>query len=130
MNELSTLYCNQEETYTRVLLRLHHAAALGYKNAVVRTPDTDIFVSFPFHMHAINMSIHIDAGSAKHRRLFTFSEVAESLVKEKGTALLGFYVFSGDACTVQLIQGKGEAGPLRQLEKNPRFHIAYRQLGV
>ena len=31
---------------------------------------------------------------------------------------------------MQCIQGKGKARPLRQLEKNPRFHIAYRQLGV
>ena len=38
-----------------------------------------------------------------------------------------FYVFSGDGCTMQCIKGKI---PLRQLEKNPRFHIAYRQLGV
>uniref|UniRef100_UPI00358FE108 uncharacterized protein n=1 Tax=Myxine glutinosa TaxID=7769 RepID=UPI00358FE108 len=40
VRELPTIYSNQEETDTRVVLYLHHAAALGYKNAVVRTPDT------------------------------------------------------------------------------------------
>jgi len=45
VRELPTIYSNQEETDTRVVLYLHHAAALGYKNAVVRTPDTDIFTN-------------------------------------------------------------------------------------
>ena len=85
----------------------------------------------PFHMHAINLSIHPDTGSAKHRRLgVTVSDVAESLGEENCATLLGFYMLSGEDCTMQCIQGKGKAGPLRQLEKNPRFHIAYRQLGV
>ena len=96
-------------------------------NAVVRTTDMDIFVILAFQMYAINLSIHLDIGSAKHRRLFTASNVAETLGKENCATLLAFYVFNGDDCTMQCIQGKI---PLRQLEKNPRFHIAYRQLGV
>ena len=36
-------------TDTRVVLYLHYAAALGYKNAVVRTPDTDIFAILLYH---------------------------------------------------------------------------------
>ena len=71
VNELSTLYSNQEETDTRVVLYLHHAVALGYKNAVVRTPDTDIFVILLFHAHAINLSIsrhRIGEASAAARR--------------------------------------------------------------
>ena len=39
----------------------------------------DISVILPFHMHAINLSIHRYTGSAKHRRLLTISDVAESL---------------------------------------------------
>ena len=96
-------------------------------NAVVRTTDMDIFVILAFQMYAINLSIHLDIGSAKHRLLFTASNVAETLGKENCATLLAFYVFSGDDCTMQCNQGKI---PLRQLEKNPRFHIAYRQLGV
>ena len=44
MQEIPTIYSNQEETATRVVVYLHYAASLGYKDAVVRTPDTDIFV--------------------------------------------------------------------------------------
>ena len=93
-------------------------------NAVVRTTDTDIFVILAFQMYTINLSINLDIGSAKR---VTASNVAETLGKENCATLLAFYVFSGDDYTMQCIQGKI---PLRQLEKNPRFHIAYRQLGV
>ena len=64
----------------------------------------------PFDMHAINLSIHLDTGSAKHRRLLTVSDVAESLDEENCATLLGFYVFSGEDCTMQCIQGENERG--------------------
>jgi hypothetical protein len=38
--------------------------------------------------------------------------------------LLGFYVFSGEDCT-SAFKGKGKVGPLKKLEKNPRFHKAF-----
>ena len=129
MNELPTLHSTQEETDTRVVLYLHHAVALGYKNAVVRTPDTDIFVILLFHAHAINLSIYLDTGSGKHRRLLNVSELAKSLGEEYCATLLGFYVFSGEDCT-SAFKGKWKVGPLRKLEKNPRVHSAFRQLGV
>ena len=79
-------------------------------NVVVRTTETDIFVILPFLMHAINLSIHLDIGSAKHRRLLTISNVAESMGKENCATRLGFYVFSGEDCTMQCIQGENECG--------------------
>ena len=58
----------------------------------------------PFHMHAINRSI----GSAKHRRLLTVSNIAESLGEENCATVLGFYVFSGEDYIMQCIHGKRE----------------------
>ncbi|KAJ7386870.1 hypothetical protein OS493_006904 [Desmophyllum pertusum] len=37
VQEIPTIYSNQEETDTRVVLYLHYAVSLGYKNAV--NPD-------------------------------------------------------------------------------------------
>ena len=37
-------------------------------------------------------------------------------------------MFSGEDCT-SAFKGKGKVGPLKKLEKNPRFHMAFRQLG-
>lgn len=35
---------------------------------------------------------------------------------------------TGEDCT-SAFKGKGKVGPLKKLEKNPRFHMAFRQLG-
>jgi hypothetical protein len=128
VHQLPTINSNQEETDTRVVLYLHHAAALGYKSAVVRSPDTDIFMIILHHAHAIKLTVYLDTGSGKHRQLLNLSELAESLGKDYCTTLLGFYVYSGEDCT-SAFKGKGKVGPLKKLEKNPRFHKAFRQLG-
>ena len=126
--ELPEIYSNQEETDTRVVLYLHYAAALGYKSAVVRTPDKDIFVILLYHAHAIKLTVYLDTGLGKHRQLLNVSELVESLGEDYCATLLGFYVFSGEDCT-SAFKGKGKVGPLKKLEKNPRFHKAFRQLG-
>ena len=128
MHELPTIYINQEETDTRVVLYLHHTAAIGYKSAVVRTPDTDIFVILLYHSYKIKLTIYLDTGSEKHRQLVNVSELAESLGEEYCATLLGYYVFSGEDCT-SAFKGKGKVRPLKKLEKNPKFHKAFQQLG-
>ena len=45
---------------TRDVVCIQHAAALAYKNAGVRPPDTDIFVIVLYHVHAINLSTYLD----------------------------------------------------------------------
>ena len=79
------------------MLYLHHAAILCYRNAVVRTPDTDIFLILLYHAHAIRLTVFLDTGSGKQRKLINVSELAESL--GDCATLLGFYVFTGDDCT-------------------------------
>ena len=83
----------------RVVLYLHHAVNLGYKNAVIRTPDTDILVILLYHAHAISLTIYLDMGSCKHRKLINLSDLAASLGESYCETLLGFYVFTGEDCT-------------------------------
>ncbi|KAK1891029.1 Arginine--tRNA ligase [Dissostichus eleginoides] len=52
----------------------------------------------------------------------------ESLGEDYCATLLGFHVFSGEDCTCAF-KGKGKVGPLKKLEKNPKFHRAFSQLG-
>ena len=122
MREIPTIYSNQEETDTRVVLYLHHA--LGYKNAVVRTPDADIFVSLLYHAQAIKLTVYLDTGSGKHRQLINLSDLAVSLGETYCAILLGVEVFNGEDCT-SAIKGKGKVGPLRKQETNPRYHNAF-----
>ena len=120
---------NQEETDTRVVLYLHHAVSLGYRKAVVRTPDTDIFFILLYHAHTIDLTIYLDTGSGKHRQLINISELAESLGEEYCSTLLGYYVFSGEDCT-SAFKGKGKVAPLKKLQKFPRLHKGFQQLGL
>ncbi|KAK7103627.1 hypothetical protein V1264_018493 [Littorina saxatilis] len=109
-------------------ISIHHAAAIGYKDAVVRTPDTDIFVILLHHAHEIKLNVYPDTGSGKHRRLINVTEFAESLGKNYCAALLGYYVWSGEDCT-SAFKGKGKVGPLKKLQKNPKFQEAFARLG-
>ncbi|XP_070198727.1 uncharacterized protein [Littorina saxatilis] len=81
-----------------------------------------------YHAKSIKLTVYLDTGSGKHRQLINLSELAESLGHDYCATLLGFYVYSGEDCT-SAFKGKGKVGPLKKLEKNPKFHTAFRQLG-
>ena len=128
--EIHELSSDQEETDTRVrvVLYLHYAAKLGYKSVVVRTPDSDIFFILLHHSHSIGLNIYLDIGMGKHRQIINVTELAKSFEPEYCTTLLGLYVFSGEDCT-SAFKGKGKVGPLKKLQKNPKYQKAFRQLG-
>ena len=64
IQELIELYSDQKETDTRI----KYAVMLGYKLAVGRTPDNDIFFNLLHHAHSINLTIDLDTESGKHRQ--------------------------------------------------------------
>ena len=116
-NEIHELASNQEETDTRVVLYLKFAAQMGYKSAVVRTPDTNILVILLHHAHALQITIYLDTGMGKHRRLINVSDLAERKGAEYCTAILGLYVFTGEDAT-SAFKGKGKVGPLKKLHNH------------
>ena len=126
--EIHELSSDQEETDTWVVLYLHYAAKLGYKSVVVRTPDSDIFFILLHYSHSIGLNIYLDIGMGKHRQIINVTELAKSFEPEYCTTLLGLYVFSGEDCT-SAFKGKGKVGPLKKLQKNPKYQKAFRQLG-
>lgn len=128
MTELTELHSSQEETDTRVILYLHHAVKKGYKSAVVRTPDTDLFFILLHHANSVRLTIIIDIGTGKHRQLVNITELSETLGPEFSSTLLGYYVYSGEDCTSSF-KGKGKVHALKVIERNPKYHSAFRQLG-
>ena len=126
--EIHSLQSNQEETDTRIVLYLKYAKDQGFKSVVVRTPDTDIFFILLLHAHDLEITIYVDIGTGKKRRLINISELASTLGKEWCTTLLGFYVFTGEDCT-SAFKGKGKVTPLKKLLKTPKFHKSFSQLG-
>ncbi|KAK3700755.1 hypothetical protein QZH41_010937 [Actinostola sp. cb2023] len=127
-HEIHELTSNQEETDTRVVLYLKYAAKLGYKSAVVRTPDTDIFLILLHHASSLAINIYLDTGTGKHRKIVNVSELAESKGADYCTTMLGLYVFTGEDVT-SAFKGKGKIGPLKKLQNHPKYHVAFRKLG-
>ena len=123
--EIHSLRSDQEETDTRIVIYLHYAENRGFKSAVVRTPDSDIFFILLLHAHEFALTVYLDTGTGKHRQLINISELASELGKDWCSTLLGFYVFSGEDCT-SAFKGKGKVAPLKKLERNPKFHKAFR----
>ncbi|KAL7397163.1 hypothetical protein ABVT39_017800 [Epinephelus coioides] len=58
--EIHALQSDQEETDSRVVLYLHYAVKLGFKSAVVTTPDSDIFFILLHHADTISLVIYLD----------------------------------------------------------------------
>ena len=44
VGEIYSLCSNQEESDTCFILYVHHAKAIGFKNVVIRSPDTEMFL--------------------------------------------------------------------------------------
>ena len=108
-------------TPTRRRTRLNERCRQNYRNGHLRDSSFS---------HARHQSVH----TSRHRIGAALAPVCLPCptllihwAKKTCATLLGFYVLIGEDCTMQCIQGKS---PLKQLEKNPRFQIAYRQLGV
>ena len=127
VQEEPSLRSNQEETDTRVLLYLNHAENIGFKSAVVRTPDTDIFMILLHYCHNLKITVYLDTGCGRKRRLINITELAKSLGKEFSNVLLRFYVFTGEDCT-SAFKGKGKVQPLKKLKRNERFFNAFSRL--
>ena len=79
VTEIDELYSNQEETDTRTVIYLYYAAKQGFKSAVIRNSDSDIFFIMLYYAHDINLSVYHDMGFGKHRKLIDVSAVACSL---------------------------------------------------
>ena len=72
------------------------------------------------HLHTNNLTIYLDTGAGKHRRLIDVSTFVESLGSLYCTTLL----YSGEDCT-SAFKSKGKVVPLKKLQKNPKFQKAF-----
>ena len=69
LSEIHSLQSNQEETDTGIVVYIKHAEDQGFKSAVVRTPDTDVFFILLFQVHDLEITIYVDIRTGKKRRL-------------------------------------------------------------
>ena len=110
------------------MLYLQYAESSGFKDAVVRSPDTDIFFILLHYASSFTITIHLDTSTRKHRQLIDVTSLAKSLGSDYATALMGLYVFTGDDCNCAF-KGKGKVFPLKKLQQYPRFQKVFKDLG-
>lgn len=129
VEELQSLRSTQEETDTRVVLYLLYAKKEGYKQAVVRSPDSDLFFIMLHYAEQLKpLTILLDTGSGINKRLLNIADIAQDLGPKYCTSLLGLYCFTGEDCNCAF-KGKGKVGPLKKLEKKPRYQDCFAKLG-
>ena len=128
-NEIHELVSNQEKTDTRTVLYLKSTAKLGYKSAVVGTPDTDIFFILLQHAQSIALTAFLEIGTGKHRQLVNVSKAAESLGVNYCNMLLGLNAFTGEDAT-SAFKGKGYIGQLKKLQSFPKYHAAFQSVSL
>ena len=122
---MSIILLNQEETDTRVVLYLSNTVKLGYKSAVVRTPDSNIFFILLHYAYSIPLTIYLDTGSGKHCQIVSVSKPSESKGVDYCSTMLGLYIFTSEDVT-SAFKGKGKVGPLKKLQNHPRYHAVFR----
>jgi hypothetical protein len=67
--EVESLFSNQEETDTRVVLYCQYAEEEGYETVRVRSPDSDIFFILLHHAAKFTITVLFYTGSGDKRRL-------------------------------------------------------------
>lgn len=120
---------SQEETDTHVVLYLLYAQKEGYKQAVVRSPDSDLFFILLHYAEQLKpLSIFLDSGSDVKKRLLNNTDIAQDLGPNYFTSLLGLYCFTGEDCNCAF-KGQGKVDPLKKLGKRPLYQDCFAKLG-
>ena len=96
MDEIFSLFSDQEESDTRFVLYVMYAKTLGFKDAIIRSLNTDVFFILLYHAFEIDIRIILDTGTGKKQMLIDVSAKAKELGSEWFKVLLAIYVFTGE----------------------------------
>ena len=120
---------NQEETDSRVILYCFYAKYEGYKNVVVRSPDSDIFFILLSYIHELDgLMVFFETGTKNKKRLINMSSFKTVYSEEYCKALLSLHAFTGCDST-SAFKGKGKVRALKHLLKDKDMLQAFAALG-
>ena len=94
VQELASLYSNQEETDSRIVLYCKYAHEQGYEHVRVRSPDTDTFFILIHHAKTLPCTTYFDTGTGNNKRLINITELVADYTQEYCTALTAVHAFS------------------------------------
>ena len=120
---MPTLFCKQEEADTRIFLHCKHASA-RFREVIIHTPDTDVFVLALGFAHSLNCELFIKTGVKDKNRIISISRIIDKL---KGTyafqeseiiiqSIIAFHAFTG-CDTTSAFWRKGKVRPLHLMLK-------------
>ena len=127
MTEIPKLDSDQEETDTRVALYCFYAADEKYNYVRVRSADSDIFFILLYYASKLNITLLLDTGSRRKRKLLNISQLAPDFTPLSCGALLGLHLFS--RCdTTSAFKGIGKMKPIKLLQKKSRYQAVFQNL--
>ena len=127
--EIPELESNQEETDTRVILYCMYAKKNGYKNIVVRSPDSDIFFILLSYVHELSgVTIFFETGNKNKRKLINITSLGLNYSEQYCKALLGLHAFTGCDST-SAFKSKGKVRPIQLMLKDKLIINACSALG-
>lgn len=127
---LPEIESDQEETDTRVILYCFYARTKGFKNVVVRSPDSDIFFILLNYIHDLDgITVFFETGKKNKKRLINMTKLTEHYSDEYCKALLGLHAFTGCDST-SAFKGKGKVRAIRCMLKDSIILKASAKLGI
>jgi len=89
--------CSHEEADTRILLHVKYAMNFGYKDAIIRTVDTDVVVPAVAYFQDLENigNSWIAFGTGKNFRYIPVHELARSIGPDMANGLPFFHALSG-----------------------------------
>ena len=124
VTEITELRSMREETDTRMMIHVKHAAA-SYRNVVVISEDTDVFVILLSFHSQIPTRILLRKGKGNAVRLIDISRLGTILGQDVCQALIGVHAFTG-CDSVSAFGGQGKIKALNLINKSHE----YRQLFI
>ena len=125
------LDCTHEEADTRLLLHAAHAAANGYSNVALRSPDTDVAV-LPYSVrYDIDAHLYFKTGTKARTRIISIDQLTACHGKTVCRAHPSLHAFTGcDSTSTFIRRGKKSALALMTLEENVAVRRAMLELGL
>ena len=125
-----SLSSSHDETDRRVIQYIMYGERHDYQAVVVRTPDGDLFFNILHYCCEFSKleALVLDIGMGLNRKSFELLGIAKSLGRQKCTALLGVYIFTGEDCNSSF-KGKGKVKAIKLMEKSPEFIHIFSKLG-
>lgn len=122
-----TLFCDHEEADTRMLLHADHAGDF-YDNVVIRSRDTDVFVTAIAVSECISAKLFLHMGPWSDFRIVNVSDVSQQLGKSVSDALIGLHCFTG-CDSVSAFRGKGKVKAFQMMLESSAYQELFKSIG-